>query len=664
MKKLGICAAALAALASVASGQTPLTTVRIYPTSGGTALFRPLFATSPPGDTVRFFVVEQRTGSSGAAAQTGRIQILDLTTNALLPGPFFTVTGMNTGNEEGLLGMAFSPEFYAAAPNPNRGAFFVYYTTGGNNRVVRYTTTGQDPNADTADLSSGQLVIEFSHPSFSNHNGGWIGFGPDGYLYIATGDGGSSCDPSNNGQNINTLLGKMIRLDVSADQNGSTTIWGYLNPPTNPFFGATPGADEVFHYGLRNPWRNSFDRLTGDMYIGDVGQGTREEIDYVAAGTSGLNFGWDIREGFVCSSSSGCSSTCATGFAEPVWDYPRSSGFSVTGGYVYRGSRIADLQGTYFFADYGSARIWTFRITDAPLVPAEVPERTSELAPTVQPAGTPSGFSIASISSFAEDESGELYIIDQNGGEIFKIQVNCGGSSLTIPSPPSSQTVCVGANVVFTVGASGARGTTTYQWRKNTIPLGPPSTSSTLNLTGVTPADAGSYDVIVTDQCNSATSSAATLTVVDNPSADAGGPYTMCTAGVAYALNGSAGSASSVNWTTTGTGAFGNPSMAATTYTPSAADLIAGSVLLTLSADAIAPCTGTATSQVTVNFVARPDADITGDCVEDAADDAAMVALLLDLDFDPGRTQRADYDGNLVVDGNDVQFYVAARLGP
>lgn len=511
----------LGILVTAVSAQTPLTTIRVYPpTAAASALFRPLFACSPPGDNTRLFIVEQRTASSGAGAQQGRIRILNLADNTLVAGAFLTTSGQNTGNEEGLLGFAFHPDFFADAPNVNRGAFFIYITQGGNNHVYRYTTTGQDPMASTANAASQELVITFSHPSFSNHNGGWIGFGPDGYLYISTGDGGSGCDPSGNAQNINSLLGKMIRLDVDADQNpGNTTIWSYAIPSDNPFVGVA-GADEIYHYGLRNAWRCSFDRQNGNLYIGDVGQNAREEVSLAPASFGGgINFGWDVREGFVCSSSpsSNCSSTCLTaGRINPVWDFPWTSGAAISGGYVYRGNKIPDLKGHYFFANYSNGNIWSFRYTgtcsdvdgQCTAVPGgQVVVRTAELVPT----GPIGGLGIATIVSFGEDADGEIYIVDQNGAEIFKIVVNCAGSAISINPDPASQTVCEGGTAVFTVGVTGLRGATTFTWKRGVDVVG--DDSPTLVLNNVTSADAGDYTVTITDQCNTVISAIATLTV-------------------------------------------------------------------------------------------------------------------------------------------------------
>ena len=515
---LSMLASMIVAGTSAAESATPLTTVRFYPPDASTSqLYRPLFVTAPPGDTTRLFVVQQRL--SGVALTQGRIRVLNTSNGSIIGTSFLDTSGQNTGNEEGLLGMAFHPDYFADAPNVNRGAFFIYITQGGNNHVYRYTATGQDPNANTADASSAQLVLTINHPSFTNHNGGWIGFGPDGYLYIATGDGGSSCDPFGNGQSINSLLGKMLRIDVSTDQNpGSTSIWGYTNPPDNPFVGI-PGLDEIYHYGLRNPWRCSFDRVTGNLFMGDVGQNAREEISLAPAGVGGLNFGWDVREGFQCSNiaSSNCSSSCSTaGKLNPVWDYVWSNGSAVTGGYVYRGDKIPDLKGNYFFANYNNGQLSSFPYTGSCPAPTyqcsavtagQVTNRTAELAPT----GPIGGLSIFSIVSFGEDGEGELYIVDQNGGEVFKIVVNCAGSSLAISDHPDLQTACEGDTVILSVAAGPLLGAATYTWRRGVTVVG--DNNPTLVLTNISAAEAGDYTCTVEDQCATVVSNAATVTV-------------------------------------------------------------------------------------------------------------------------------------------------------
>lgn len=502
---------------------TSITTVRIYPPDTSVSeLYRPVFLTAPPGDNDRLFIVQQRLSS--ASLTQGRIRVLDKQSNSFIGTSFLDTSGQNTGNEEGLLGLAFHPDFYADAPNANRGAFFIYITQGGNNHVVRYTTMDQDPNSNTADPASAQTVIDIAHPTNTNHNGGWISFGPDGYLYIATGDGGSACDPSGNAQNINTLLGKTLRLDVSTDQQpGSSILWGYFNPPDNPFVGIA-GLDEIYHYGLRNPWRCSFDRLNGNLYIGDVGQNSREEVSLAPAGVGGLNFGWDVREGFQCSNtiSSNCTSTCSSvGRLNPIWDFVWTAGSAVTGGYVYRGDKIPDLKGTYFFANYGNGSIFSFAYSGSCPGPTfqcsavsvgEVTNRTTELAPT----GPVCGLSITSITSFGEDAEGELYILDLTGGEVFKIV-----PALAISEHPQSQAVTAGEALVLTVSASNLVASPNYVWRHNGDVVG--GNSASLLIENMLCNDAGEYTCTVQDLCTSVTSNAATISVTPLPSSPIAG---------------------------------------------------------------------------------------------------------------------------------------------
>jgi hypothetical protein len=249
---------------------------------------------------------------------------------------------------------------------------------------------------------------------YSNHNGGWLGFGPDGYLYIGTGDGGSGGDPGNRAQDItNQKLGKMLRIDVDGGLP-------YAIPASNPFVGVT-GDDEIWSYGLRNPWRCSFDSETGDLWMGDVGQNAYEEISFQpASSTGGENYGWRCYEGNNSYNTSGCPSQSTMTF--PVWEYSHSSGCSVTGGEIYRGSAIGGLEGTYFFADYCYPTIWSFRYDGTSVY--DFQNRTSQLAPDQG--------SIGSISGFGRDAAGEIYICDLNG-EVFKI----------IPTPANGA-CCIG----------------------------------------------------------------------------------------------------------------------------------------------------------------------------------------------------------------------------
>ncbi|MBT5657371.1 MAG: hypothetical protein HOI89_06285 [Phycisphaerae bacterium] len=386
------------------AGGTTLTTQRIV-----TGLARPVLVTAAPGDTSRLFIVEQRSGS------TGRIRIFDLATNLLVSTPFLSLT-VSTGSEQGLLGMAFHPDY-----NTN-GYFFINYTNSSGNTIVARYQVSSNPNI--ANSGSATTVMSISQP-YSNHNGGMIAFGPnDGYLYIGTGDGGSGGDPGNRAQDISgQLLGKILRIDVDS--------LPYSIPADNPFVGVT-GDDEIWAYGMRNPWRFSFDRDTGDLYIGDVGQNAWEEIDIQPAGAAGgENYGWRCYEGDHAYNTSGCPSASTMVF--PVHEYAQGGSpyrCSITGGNVYRGDGIPDLQGTYFFGDYCSNQIWSFRWDGSGGI-TNLEDRTSELSPN---AG-----SIGSISSFGEGADGTIYVCDL-GGEVFAIQADApsgaccvGTTCVTIP---------------------------------------------------------------------------------------------------------------------------------------------------------------------------------------------------------------------------------------
>jgi glucose/arabinose dehydrogenase len=397
-------AACIAGLGTTASG-ADLTTQRLV-----TGLARPVFVCAAPGDSDRIFIVEQRSGS------TGRIRVFNRTTNTLLSTPFLSVT-VSTGSEQGLLGMAFHPDY------ENNGYFFVNYTnSSGSTVIARYTVSSSNPNV--ANSSSAQTVMTISQP-YTNHNGGWIGFSPvDEYLYIGTGDGGSGGDPGNRAQDItNQLNGKMLRIDVDS--------LPFSIPPDNPFVGTT-GDEEIWGYGLRNPWRCAFDSLTGDLYMADVGQNSREEVNVEPVGSDGgNNYGWRCYEGNSTYNTSGCPSSSTMVFPVHQYNYGGSPyRCSITGGNVYRGKQIPDLQGTYFFADYCSNQIWSCRWDGSDGI-TELEDRTSELAPNVG--------AIGSITSFGEDADGNIYICDL-GGEVFVIQADApsgaccvGTSCVTIP---------------------------------------------------------------------------------------------------------------------------------------------------------------------------------------------------------------------------------------
>lgn len=381
-------AALAAAVAVPAFSQTALTVQRV---AGG--LRRPTYVTSPPRDYDRLFVLEKDVG-----------QIRIVKDGKLLARPFLDIrTKIRGGGERGLLGLAFHPGY------ARNGYFYVNYTRAADGATVveRYTVSRNDP--DLADPSSGFVLLTVPQP-FSNHNGGCLQFGPrDGYLYIGLGDGGSGGDPFCNAQKGSTLLGKILRIDV----DGGTP---YAIPKDNPFVKNSAFRNEIWTYGWRNPWRFSFDRATGDMYVGDVGQNSWEEISFQAHGKGGGNYGWKVMEGAHCFSTGGCpggTPRCNDPrLILPIHEY-RNSIFtgnrSVTGGYVYRGCAIPDLVGTYFFADYVSGRIWSFRYVNGKVTAFR--DRSAEL-----------GGPIGNISSFGEDADGELYIVEYGASSsIFKI---------------------------------------------------------------------------------------------------------------------------------------------------------------------------------------------------------------------------------------------------
>ncbi|GAB4549169.1 MAG: hypothetical protein Tsb0013_10220 [Phycisphaerales bacterium] len=371
---------------------------------------RPVFVTHAPNDFDRVFVLEQRSGSQG------RIRVVDRATGAVNPTPFLTVN-VSTGSEQGLLGMAFHPNY------ESNGLFYINYTrTNGDTVIAEYQVSA---NPDIADASSAKTVMIIDQP-FSNHNAGWIGFSPwDGMLYIPLGDGGSGNDPLGSGQNTNTLLGSVLRIDVDTDDFPSDATKNYGIPADNPFVGGG-GLPEIWAYGLRNPYRCSFDRATGDFWMGDVGQNATEEVDVQPFdSTGGENYGWRCMEGNDCTGLSGC--TCfSAALTDPIYDYARSGGqCSVIGGYVYRGCAIPEFRGEYIFADYCSTNIWSFTPSSDLTGFSAFMNRTTQL----EPPGTPT---IGLISSFGEDAYGELYITDLSDGEIFKI----------VPEDPTPRTDC------------------------------------------------------------------------------------------------------------------------------------------------------------------------------------------------------------------------------
>lgn len=334
---------------------------------------RPLLLTNASDGSNRLFVVEQ----------DGQIEIVE--NGVQLATPFLDITANvgSTGNEQGLLGLAFHPDY------ENNGFFYVNYTdTAGNTVVSRFSASG-----NTADAASEMVMLQINQP-YENHNGGHLEFGPDGYLYIGSGDGGSGGDPQGNGQSLETLLGKILRIDVNAAEP-------YAIPVENPY-GRGGGLGEIWAYGLRNPWRFSFDSATGDMYIADVGQGEWEEVSVVSGGSAaGANLGWNYFEGTHPYEGDPGSDVA---LVPPVAEYDHSFGCSVTGGYVYRGQELPAWQGVYVYGDFCSGQMWGL---------VHHLDGSWENQTVFN-----TGFL---ITSFGLDEAGELYVLDRAGG-IYKLQ--------------------------------------------------------------------------------------------------------------------------------------------------------------------------------------------------------------------------------------------------
>lgn len=349
--------------------------LRLFPVATG--LTQPVFATAPPADSSRLFILER----------AGVIRVVH--NGVLLDRPFLDITEQVThaGSEQGLLGLAFDPDYATT------GSFYINYTrTGDGATVISHFLVSGDP--DSADKTSEEIILSVSQP-YANHNGGMLAFGPnDGYLYIGLGDGGSAGDPGNRAQDSTTLLGKILRLDINRSN-------GTLIPETNPYVDRPGWRGEIWALGLRNPWRFSFDRATGDLLIADVGQSSWEEVNHQpASSTGGENYGWRRKEGDHCfNPSSGCDS----GFTltDPIHEYSHGEGCSITGGYIYRGCTIPELSGAYIFGDFCSGEVWSLRYTDSVV---DFRSLTSEL-----------GTDTLMITSFGEDAWGDLYIIAYHG---------------------------------------------------------------------------------------------------------------------------------------------------------------------------------------------------------------------------------------------------------
>jgi glucose/arabinose dehydrogenase len=340
-------------------------------------LERPVAVRAAGDGSARLFVVEQ----------PGVVRIID--GDGLRATPFLDIRSRvrDSSNEQGLLGLAFHPDY------ANNGRFFVNYTdVAGDTVVAEFARSEEDP--DLADTSAEAIILTIEQP-YANHNGGDIAFGPDGYLWIAAGDGGNAGDPFGNGQYRQTLLGKLLRIDID---NGST----YAIPPDNPFVGDPQATNEIWALGLRNPWRFSFDRVTGDLYIGDVGQNSWEEINFEErSDPGGRNYGWNRMEGTRCFQGQNCSTD---GLTLPVAEYGHALGCSVTGGYVYRGQEFPALNGLYIYGDFCSGTLWALTSTGQDQWASAVVGETDAL-----------------ISSFGEGEDGEIYLTDLGSGTVFLV---------------------------------------------------------------------------------------------------------------------------------------------------------------------------------------------------------------------------------------------------
>jgi glucose/arabinose dehydrogenase len=353
-----------------ASSPEPVADLALEPVAAG--LDFPLFLTAPPGDD-RLFIVERY----------GRIRVIR--DGQVLGEPFLDVSSLiSTEGEQGLMGLAFDPAF------ADNGRFLISYSDTRGDLILAAYRVSSDP--DVADGSSGVVRLRVPHPE-PTHYSGMLAFGPDGHLYVGVGDGGAPGDFAATGQDRSDLLGSILRLDVTGDV-------GYAVPAGNPYVDSTGILPEIWSYGLRNPWRFSFDRATGDLYIGDVGEDQREELDVAAAandGGKGVNFGWSVMEGLACARGDACD---RDGFTDPVLDYAHDDGCSITGGYAYRGRALAGLEGSYFYGDFCGGWVRSVHVVNG-----QVTRETRWL-------GLDTG---GNITSFGQDADGELYVLTSDG---------------------------------------------------------------------------------------------------------------------------------------------------------------------------------------------------------------------------------------------------------
>ncbi len=527
------------------------------------------------GDS-RLFIVEQN----------GYIWIVDTLGNKSAQ-PFLDIDArvQSSGNEQGLLGLAFHPNY------AQNGYFYVYYTknNGGDTRVARFSR--DSVNINKADPNSEQVILEEDQP-FANHNGGSLKFSPkDGYLYIGLGDGGSAGDPNNTGQKKSTFLGKILRIDVTP---GATP---YTVPANNPFVGNTEFKPEIWSWGWRNPWRFSFDLVTGDFWIGDVGQNVREEIDFEPAGVGGRNYGWRCYEGNAAYNTAGCQGQ--NNYTAPIFDYTHTNanGCSVTGGFIYRGAKYPDLYGCYLFADYCSGRWWYTRLN------ADGITGTTNVLANLTP---------YEYSGFGEDLKGELYVAALSSGKIYKITELCSDFKLngTVSGP-----VCEGTQAGFiNLSYSGATGTVGFTWSNN---------ANTQNITGLNP---GSYIVAAVNSIGctrrdtftveSASPTAPLVSVVSGAPVYCLGDTVLLEASLAPAGYG-------YQW-------YFNGNLLDSETTQQYTTTVAGNYTAAYTA---LGCNSQESGITTVNFSSLPVVQVTGDSVLCSADSNILEALNVPQDY-------------------------------